>query len=209
MSATRRLDDVYYSILEKISNLRNTISSLQELSTLTRDLHHDFIEESHELTDDIEGQIDTFGDFEGQKQKVDDLEKRIQKGRERAQGLDKRLARCRERVTWVEKKDAEEADKAGRFYKMLWSALGILVAILLTILIVHHLKAPLRTVGSTIERPSHTMNLSHVSMPPPVKEMLESVKEEKTRSYMKQTSPAYQKAKLEEEDERLRVFNEL
>ena len=53
------------------------------------------------------------------------------------------------------------------------------------------------------------MNLSHVSIPPPVKEMLESVKEEKSRSHMRQTSPASPRAQLEEEDERLRVFNEL
>ncbi|KAF2100135.1 hypothetical protein NA57DRAFT_37635, partial [Rhizodiscina lignyota] len=209
LSTTRRLDDIYYSILEKVTTLRSTISSLQELSTLTRELHKDFVDESNELQEDIEGQIEAFGNFEQQKEKVDDLEQRIQKGRERAEKMSERLSKCRDRVALVERLDAEEAEKTSRFYRILWSTLGTFIALIFTIMIVHHVKSPARTVGGTAERVSRTVNLSEVSIPPPVREILERVKEEKSKSHAGSTPYDEPGRRLEESPERLKIFDEL
>jgi hypothetical protein len=98
LKTSRRLDDTYYSILEKVSVLRQTIGSLQELSGLTKELHENFESDTKELVDDIQGQFDTFDNFDSQQQQVVDLEDRIRVGKEKADSLTDRLAKAKERV---------------------------------------------------------------------------------------------------------------
>lgn len=98
LKTSRRLDDTYYSILEKVSILRQTIGSLQELSGLTKELHETFEADTKELAGDIRGQFEGFGNFEAQKHQVTTLETRIKVGRERADALKLRLAEARKNV---------------------------------------------------------------------------------------------------------------
>ena len=176
---------------------------------LTRDLHHDFLEESHELQDDIEGQIAGFANFEQQKQRVDELEQRILKGRERAERLDERLSKCRERVTLVEKKDAEEAEKAGRFYKMLWATLGTIVAVLFSILIVHHVRSPGHSKQGLGESVPHGLNRSAPSVPTPVREILQDAQGQGARTQSQGVAFPEPERRRRGDDERLRIFDEL
>jgi predicted RNase H-like nuclease (RuvC/YqgF family) len=95
LRTSRRLDDTYYSILEKVSVLRQTIGSLQELSGLTKELHENFESESNELTEEVEGQFEGFDSFTAQQGKISDLEKRISEGREKADSLTARLSKAK------------------------------------------------------------------------------------------------------------------
>jgi hypothetical protein len=98
LKTSRRLDDTYYSILEKVSVLRQTIGTLQELSGLTRELHDNFEKDTTELVEDVTGQVEAFEGFEKQQELVSGLEERIRVGKEKADSLTARLDRARERV---------------------------------------------------------------------------------------------------------------
>ena len=107
LQTSRRLDDTYYTILEKASVLRQTIGTLQELSSLTRELHENFESDTTELIDDVEGQVEAFDGFKTQQEQVSVLEDRIKVGREKADALTARLAQAQERVDAKAKSEAE------------------------------------------------------------------------------------------------------
>jgi peptidoglycan hydrolase CwlO-like protein len=114
LKTSRRLDDTYYSILEKVSVLRQTIGSLQELSGLTKELHDNFESDTKELIDDIQGQFDGFDNFNSQQQQMVDLEERIQTGKKKADSLTDRLAKAKERVDARARAEQESATKNTR-----------------------------------------------------------------------------------------------
>jgi predicted RNase H-like nuclease (RuvC/YqgF family) len=107
LKTSRQLDDTYYSILEKVTVLRQTIGSLQELSSLTKDLHDSFLSDTKELTDETKGQIAGFNNFEVQEGQLNVLEERIKRGKEKADALTTRLAEARKRVEARVKGEAE------------------------------------------------------------------------------------------------------
>jgi DNA repair exonuclease SbcCD ATPase subunit len=107
LTSTRRTDDTYYSILEKLAVLRSTIGELQELSSFTRELHEDFQNDADELEEEVNGQLDAFHNFEPQEQQVAVLEERVNAGREKARGLNRRLDDARKRVEVRERVEKE------------------------------------------------------------------------------------------------------
>lgn len=110
LKTSRRLDDTYYAILEKVSVLRQTIGSLQELSGLTKELHENFGSDTKELIEDVQGQFDGFDNFESQEKQVHGLEERIHSGKEKADSLTERLAKAKERVdAWAQAETESEA----------------------------------------------------------------------------------------------------
>jgi uncharacterized coiled-coil DUF342 family protein len=107
MSTTRDLDDIYYSILDKASTLHNTINNLQELSLLTRQLHHDFDGHADELKEVWQEQINSFSGFNAQKEKIDGLDGRVKASREKADKLSSRLQAAQERIRVLEVREGE------------------------------------------------------------------------------------------------------
>ena len=107
LKTSRRLDDTYYSILEKVSVLRQTIGTLQELSGLTKELHDNFETDTTELVEDVTGQVEAFDGFQTQQKQVSNLESRIKAGKEKADALTARLAKAKERVDAKAKSEAQ------------------------------------------------------------------------------------------------------
>lgn len=116
LKTSRRLDDTYYSILEKVSSLRQTIGNLQELSGLTKELHDTFQSDTRELTEDAQSQFEGFNDFETQQEQVLVLEDRIRAGKEKADALTARLAEARHKVEARAKLEADWEAKTSRTY---------------------------------------------------------------------------------------------
>jgi len=114
LKTSRRLDDTYYSILEKVSVLRQTIGTLQELSGLTRELHENFESDTTELVEDVTGQVEAFDGFKTQQEQVISLEERIKAGKQRADALTARLDRAKERVDARAKSEAQWQAKNAR-----------------------------------------------------------------------------------------------
>lgn len=104
---SRRLDDTYYSILEKVSTLRQTIGTLQELSGLTKELHSNFEADSQDLLDDVKSQFENSGNFDRQQKQVAVLEERVRAGKEKADALTARLAEAKEKVDKRARSEAE------------------------------------------------------------------------------------------------------
>ena len=105
--ASRRLDDTYYTILEKVRGLRQHIENLRELSGLTKELHDTFSANTNDLAEEIGGQIDAFDNFTYQEEQLEKLENRIIVGREKARALNIRLCRARKVVEARSKVEAE------------------------------------------------------------------------------------------------------
>jgi chromosome segregation ATPase len=125
LKTSRRLDDTYYSILEKVSVLRQTIGSLQELSSLTKELQVNFESDTKELVEDVAGQVEGFDGFKAQQKQVSGLEERIKAGKERADALTTRLVQAKERVDARAKAEAQWEAKNTRT-AMLKSRNGVL-----------------------------------------------------------------------------------
>lgn len=107
LKISRRLDDTYYSVLEKVSVLQQTIGTLHELSGLTRELHQNFEADTTELVEDVTGQVEAFDNFETQQEQVIGLEERIKAGKEKADALTARLEQAKEHVDAKTKSEAE------------------------------------------------------------------------------------------------------
>lgn len=107
LKTSRRLDDTYYSLLERLAQCRQTINGLQELANLTNELHQNFEADTKELVEDVGGQFDAFNDFEQQQEQVAALENRIKAGKEKADALNARLDEARRRVDARAKLEAE------------------------------------------------------------------------------------------------------
>jgi chromosome segregation ATPase len=107
MESVHKLDDVYYSILERLSSLQNTIGGLQDLAAQTKDLRETFDDDAKTIEKDIGKQVVAFGGFSKQKSKIEELESRIRDGRTRTERLTERLEIARDRVQLLETQEAE------------------------------------------------------------------------------------------------------
>ncbi|KAF1837520.1 hypothetical protein BDW02DRAFT_566006 [Decorospora gaudefroyi] len=137
LKTSRRLDDTYYSILEKVSVLRQTIGTLQELSGLTKELHDNFEHDTTELVDDVTGQVEAFDGFKAQQKQVNDLEARIQAGKEKADSLASRLTRAQERVDARAKSEAQWHAKNTHRVRMFWGTVGFIAALVFALVLFH------------------------------------------------------------------------
>ena len=107
MKTTRQLDEIYYSILEKVTGLHSTIDKLQELSTLTDQLHTELKSETAEFGKGMQGRIDDFDGLSTQRDKINVLEDRVRTSRTKAYVLSQRLESARRRVQTLEKRESE------------------------------------------------------------------------------------------------------
>lgn len=121
MTTTRRLDDTYYSILEKVSGLHNTIDGLQELSMLTKKLGDEFTSDADELVDEVNNSLDSIGDFESQARLLEEFEARIVTGKEKAARLNERLEAARKRVDERERLEEEWRTSVNRKFTEVFS----------------------------------------------------------------------------------------
>lgn len=157
LKTSRRLDDTYYSILEKVSTLRQTIGNLQELYDLTKELHENFQTDTQEIVEDVQGQLAGFQNFDAQQQQVKDLEERIRSGKEKAESLTTRLEDAKKRVDLQAKLEAEGEARTTRMYntppvsmviltdqtgrlRVLWGTLSIIAGVIIIIILLQQLK---------------------------------------------------------------------
>jgi chromosome segregation ATPase len=107
MDTTRRLDNIYYSILEKLSILQSTLIGLQGLSDQTKQLVKTFDTDADRVKNEVQEQINSFGGFAKQNQRIESLEYRIKQSKEKTDTLTKRLDAARDRVKALENQEAE------------------------------------------------------------------------------------------------------
>jgi predicted ribosome quality control (RQC) complex YloA/Tae2 family protein len=205
-NTTSRLDNTYYNVLEKLSVLHSTIASLKELSTLTRQLNDDFIQDSTEVAKDIETQLDGFEDFHPQERKIKDLEQRIETGREKAHMLGDRVELVKQKIERWEKVESEWQQRTRKRLKFLWAITAIVLLLLVGLAAFQY--TPTRTHGPGALR---GFNVSNITTNVPA---LEDMIGNETRSLKRSTIDALEKLRRTpeeelEDDPRLKAFDEL
>lgn len=147
-TTTSRLDNTYYSVLEKLSLLQASIASLKELSLIARQLNEDFDEDSQAVAREIQDQIKAFGDFQVPQTKIEALQARIQTGREKVNKLGARVEVIRKRAEGWAKVEDQWQEKTRKRIKLFWALSAIALVVLVGLLILQY--TPARSPGPGI-----------------------------------------------------------
>lgn len=204
---TRRLDTTYYSILEKLSTLHSTIRSMKDLAVMARQVTEDFDAETKYVVNEVETQVDPYRGFEEQDDKIEALEERIKRGRERVKELGDRLAVVRTRVDGWEKSEGEWKEKTKSRLRMLWLGMGLLLLAFLVLVMLPHM-----SLGTGIMQ---GLNGTNISANIPSLESMEWRAEEEVAKLTEAASKGIEdlrdahKNQPTGEDPRLRLFDEL
>lgn len=134
-NTTRRLDGTYYSVLEKVSILQSTITSLKELAAMARQLNEEFKAESEEVAGEFQTQLDSFDNFEEQQKKVAYLAGRVNQGRDKIKELGGRVELVRQRVTSWELAEQEWQENTRKRLRILWILMAIIIAALFAVMV--------------------------------------------------------------------------
>ncbi|KAI4853714.1 hypothetical protein E4T44_00664 [Aureobasidium sp. EXF-8845] len=134
-TATRKLDDTYYALLQKVGLLKATISSFQDLHSCLDDTTKDFATRSDSLVKDITGQIDAFQNMSQQDESIDSLVKRLHTAKERAESFESRLESCRSRLERWEKKEQEKNKRNNRTWALVLTSLTAFIILILAIVL--------------------------------------------------------------------------
>lgn len=132
----RRLDDSYYSVLEKVGMLQNTILGMKELAGMATETDQQFKQESEDLVKDISGQLDALGGFEDQAERIETLTTRIHNGRDKVKALGDRVEAVREKIERWERADREWQERTRRRLKTIWVFTSVLILVVVVLLIV-------------------------------------------------------------------------
>lgn len=135
ITTTRRLDDAYYAVLEKLSTLQSTVASIKELAGMSRETVSAFATESKGLVGEIGSQLDSFGQFDEQQKHIEGLQARIQTGRQKVQKLSERVDIVRERVEGWERADREWQERTRRRLKTLWIITSVVALVVVLIVV--------------------------------------------------------------------------
>jgi hypothetical protein len=134
-TATRKLDDTYYALLQKVGLLKATIASFQDLHSCLDDTTKDFATRSDSLVKDITGQIDAFQNMSQQDESIDSLVKRLHTSKERAASFESRLESCRSRLERWEKKEQEKNKRNNRTWALVLTSVTAFIILILAIVL--------------------------------------------------------------------------
>ncbi|KAH8885229.1 hypothetical protein GQ53DRAFT_599018, partial [Thozetella sp. PMI_491] len=134
-ATTQRLDNAYYSVLEKVGTLQGTLVALRELAGLSHELNGSFSREAGELASDVAGQLDGFGEFGDQQARVEMLQSRVRKGRVRVGALSERLDTVRKRIEGWERADRHWQERTRRRLTAIWVVISVIAFLMLLLFI--------------------------------------------------------------------------
>ncbi|KAI9709330.1 MAG: hypothetical protein M1820_003450 [Bogoriella megaspora] len=138
--ATRRLDTTWYSILDKVSLLRSTIASLQELSSASSRLNSDFEHDTDTMMEEMKRKIEEFGPVaEKHAKEVRELEERLVKSKEQTGDLNTRVEEARNRVRRWETRESEWQARTTRRIRVTSGTFVAFVVLLVAIAVFHKL----------------------------------------------------------------------
>jgi len=135
VTANQNIYDTYYSVLEKAQALEGALTTLGELGELWRSANDSFDRDAANLDNEVRQQLDSLGNFDAQRRRIEALQSRIRNGRSRLMELGGRVQAVRQKVEGWERKDAEWRERTRRRLKAIWILLLVigLAVVLLTI----------------------------------------------------------------------------
>jgi hypothetical protein len=195
---TKRLDDTYYSVLEKMSTLQNTVIALKDLAESSHDICESFDKDARDLESDVIRQLSSAGQFEELQQKISSLQKRIHRSRGRIRTLASRVEVVQKRVERWEHADKKWQEKTRKRLKIIWTATTVLVLVFFALMVGINYATVDGEDGSRWS----------VGMSPNIPTWLNSSRGQQGESTQESGRRLLWKAPLGDE-ERLRVFDEL
>lgn len=203
---TRRLDNTYYAVLEKLSVLQSTIMSMKELASMTKQLNEEFKTESEGVVHDVEIQLDGFEAFEDQQKHIEELQERVMAGRERIKTLGSRVDVVREKVEGWEKAEGEWQEKTRKRLRILWILMAMCGVIMVAMMGMKYTPARNQTIDAL-----KGVNASSLAEILPDLERIKNETKSMGRSTLDALGKMLEKEEEEklEEDPRLRLFDEL
>ncbi|KAJ4297078.1 hypothetical protein N0V88_003995 [Collariella sp. IMI 366227] len=134
-TTTKQLDDTYYSVLSKLNILQSTVTQLASLAASAQQLTTSFTTETDELLVDTTSQLDTFGDFTEQQQRIEALRDRISAGRGKIRALSERVDAVSERVEGWQLADREWQERTRKRLKVVWIVTSVVVFLVLGVFV--------------------------------------------------------------------------
>lgn len=144
-TATRRLDNTYYSVLEKLSALQNTISSLRELAAVTQSLNSTFTDDADSLVFEVNDQISIFDNFNSQSSLIQRLQERVNAGRQKIQSLGGRVDGVKTRVESWERGEQAWQDRTRKRLKVLWIIISVVAGFFVCLVLFRY--TPAKSAG--------------------------------------------------------------
>ena len=123
----QRLDDTYYSVLERLSGLHGNLVAIKELAGMAKETNDSFHADSRALVTEVESQLDALGQFDEHQNRIEELQSRIATGRQKVQKLSERVDTVREQVESWEKADREWQEKTRKRLKIIWIITSVLL----------------------------------------------------------------------------------
>lgn len=201
----QRLDNTYYSVLEKLGSLRNTITSVKELSVMTRRLNEEFQTEGDAVAKEVGASLDAFQNFEFQQKRIEELAARVKTGRDKVKLLGGRVDKVRNRVNGWERADQEWQNLTRKRLRVLWIVMSVIAALMVVLSVFHY--TPARLPAQVI---LPGLNSSEVVESVPELESLRNGTWSPKKAAMDLVGNASRSDKRElAEDPRLRLFDEL
>ncbi|KAK7952096.1 uncharacterized protein PG986_007824 [Apiospora aurea] len=127
----RRLDDTYYAVLEKLSTLQSTLVAMKELACMSQEMNEVFKKDSLELVTEVETQLDSFGQFDEQEERIEALKGRILTGRQKVQSLSERMDRVHRRVENWERADKDWQERTRKRLRIVWIITSIMLFVVI------------------------------------------------------------------------------
>lgn len=141
-ATTRRLDESYYSVLEKLSALQSTVLAIKELAVAAQQSTADFGRESAAIERDVSLTLaQATLESDAQQARITDLQSRVAEGKSQLATLSRRVDGVRTRVEAWERADAEWQERTRRRLTVVW-VLTSAVAFLVLLLVVAAKYAP-------------------------------------------------------------------
>lgn len=206
-TTTRRLDNTYYAVLEKLSVLQSTITSLKELAGMTRTLNQDFKAESEEDVKDITTQLSGFEQVSEQEHRIQALQSRVAKGRSKISDLGKRVDVVKDRVEGWGTAELEWQEKLRQRLNIMWTAMGCMAAVFIAMRLFQYTQAPESSISP--RGLNATGLLGKIPDMEPLKNESTWMLEKKIEQTIKGKTNAELEQSSEEDDPRLRIFDEL
>ena len=203
----RRLDNTYYSVLEKLGVLQNTVTSLKELAKMTRQLNEDFETDAGKVAMEVGASLDGFHNFETQKRHIEELADRVKDGREKVKVLGARVEVVRDRVEGWEKAEGEWQDRTRKRLRVLWILMSLTAGIMVVLSVFHY--TPARTSGLDI---LSELNISEVVRSVPELDKIHNETwslKRNAKDALRNMSNCPRSDEDMDEDPRLRLFDEL
>lgn len=176
---------------------------MKELASMARQLNGEFEMESGEVISDVNGLVESYEEFEEQEKRIAALAERVHTGRERIKTLGDRVDLVKTRVEGWEEAEAEWKEKTRKRFRLMWTVMGIVGAILVVIMIFQNMptKAPEHDTGKAL-------NASGLLGKIPDMEASKNGSRQARKQVVQVLEGLRQPDELDE-DPRLRVFDEL